>query len=195
MSQLRKIQRNVEREEEGQVPEDHQRLPVGKILSAPVKGDFLALPLFAWISLRAKTQIPLVMITVLLIRSLEEPMPCGTLLIELPVFEDNRLNIVAALERFGWDGRAWPLDPGWPDGEKVEEENLRALMKQAGLKATLTFPPGEHGVLAQSVTVSRAKGPFLMPPLSPPTKEVDPYKLEKFVELCSNPSRLMLGAN
>jgi hypothetical protein len=198
MSQLRKLQRNVERqegeEEEGiEVPPNHRELPTGKLLSPPVRGDFLALPLFGWVALRAGDRVPLVMLTLLLIRSLEDPMPRGTLEVTLPVLGKTEMATLAALERFGWDGRVWPTDEGWPSGDSVEEDNIRELMRQAKLRATLTFPPNASGASAQTVTVSRAQGPFLMPPLPAPDGEPDPVKLAKLMTLCADPSTMLLS--
>lgn len=195
MSQLRKLQRNIVHQEEAAdaVPDNHRDLPVGRLLSEPTKGDFLALPLFGWIASRRGTGTPLVMLTVLLIRSLEDPSPRGTLQIELPVYEASELATLAALERFGWDGRVWPLDDGWPSSDSVEEANIRSLMEQAKLKSTLTFPPGEKGVSLQPVTVSRARGDFLMPPLPAPEGEPDPVKLARLRALCADPSTMLLS--
>lgn len=166
---------------------DHRKLPVGTVVSNPIKGDFLALPLFGWVAQRAQTDTPLVMVVVLLMRSLEDPRPRGTLSIELPVFEDTEKATVAALERFGWDGRVWPVDDGWPTGSAADEEQITALMEQAHLRATMTFPPSDSGVQAQSVSVQRSQGPFLMPPLPEPEGEVDESKLLRLRQLCENP--------
>jgi hypothetical protein len=196
MSQLRKLQRNVERQEnaeEVEVPHNHRELPTGKLLSPPVKGDFLALPLFGWVALRAGDRVPLVMLTLLLMNSLEDPSPRGTLEVTLPVLEKTEMATLATLERFGWDGRVWPTDEGWPSGNSVEETNIRELMSLAGLRATFTFPPSESGASAQSVTVSRAQGPFLMPPLPTPVGESDPVKLAKLRGLCADPSTMLLS--
>lgn len=168
-------------------PEGHHKLPTGEVVSDPIKGDFLAIPLFGWVSLRNKTDTPLVMLTVLLIRSLEDPQPRGTLRIELPVFEDTEAATVAALERFGWDGRVWPVDDGWPAGSEDDETQLLSLMDSAGLRATMTFPPGEEGIQAQPVSVQRARGPFLMPPLPEPAKPPSTVLIEKLQQLCANP--------
>jgi len=167
-------------------PPNHLQLPTGEIVSDPVKGDFLAIPLFGWVSLRKKTDTPLVMLTVLLIKSLEEPMPQGTLRIELPVLEETEAAVVAALERFGWDGRVWPVDDGWPSGSEDDETQVIELMSKAGLRATMTFPPGEQGIQAQPVSVQRARGPFLMPPLPEPEKAPNPVIVEKLQHLCQN---------
>jgi hypothetical protein len=165
---------------------DHRTLPTGNVISNPVKGDFLALPLFGWIAQRAdENKTPLVMLAVLLLRSIENPTPRGTLQIELPVLPETELATLATLERFGWDGRVWPVDDGWPTGSEADEANILALMEQATLRATMTFPSDKAG--AQTVSVQRAKGPFLMPPLPEPEGDVDPVKLEKFRTLCANP--------
>lgn len=166
---------------------DHRKLPVGTIVSSPIKGDFLALPLFGWVAKRAQVDTPLVMVTTLLMRSLEDPQPRGTLQIELPVMEETELATLAALVRFGWDGRVWPIDDGWPTGAEADEEQLLALMESATLRATMTFPPGDNGVQAQSVSVQRARGPFLMPPLPEPEGEPDQAKLLRLRQLCENP--------
>lgn len=173
----------TEAEEAPEVPVDHLKLPVGTIVSDPVKGDFLTIPLFGWIGHRVRTRTPLVMLTTLLIPSLEEPAPRGTLQIELPIFEDTELQTLAVLERYGWDGRVWPHDPGWPDSDDEQAESLKGLIAQADLKSTFVFP--NSGALP--VTVSRARGPFLMPPLEAATEEANPVKLAKLRELCSRP--------
>jgi hypothetical protein len=185
MSSLRKIQRTMGRnteEEQG----DHQKLPTGMIKSSPVKGEFLALPLFGWVGVRKKLGTPLVMLMTLLMRSAEDTHPRGTLQIELPVWPETELATLDALIRFGWDGRVWPKDEGWPAGTP-DEEMVTALLTQSNLKATLTFPSGEKGASAQPVVVSRARGPFLMPPLPEPVNPVDPAKLEYLRMLCQNP--------
>ena len=167
---------------------DHRTLPTGEIISNPVKGDFQALPLFGWMGKRDRVDTPLVMLVVLLMRSTEDPIPRGTLRIEHPVFPETELAILAELERFGWDGRVWPVDEGWPTGAEVDEGNILTLMEQAAVRATLTFPPnGNQGVPVQPVTVTRSRGPFLMPALRAPEGEPDPVKLIRFRQLCENP--------
>jgi len=168
---------------------DHLKLPVGKVISVPVKGKFLTLPLFGWIGIREKKNTPLVMLILMLFRSLEDPVPRGTLQIELPVHEDTELAVLAALGRFGWDGRVWPEEEGWPPPDSDDEANLVALLEQSGnLRNTMTFPPGEEGSAVQEVTIERATGPFLMPPLPKPAEEPDEHKLKRLRELCANPA-------
>jgi hypothetical protein len=161
---------------------------VGKVISDPVKGEFFALPLFGWVGVREQKNTPLVMLVLMLFRSVDDPRPRGTLQIELPVHEDTELATLAVLERFGWDGRIWPEEEGWPPPGSDDEANLLALLEQSGnLLNTFTFPPGEEGAAAQKVDVQRARGPFLMPPLPKPEGEPDEYKLKKLRELCANP--------
>jgi len=195
MSQLRKIKRNAEKEEEQQVPEDHDRYPVGKVLTDPVKGEFLILPLLSWVSLRAKTKVPLVMLRALLIEPTGEMSPKGLIQIEMPVYPETERGVLGVLERFGWDGRIWPLERGWPDEEQVEADNLRTCLNQAVLKNTLVFPPSPtgEGVSAQPINVARARGPFLMQHLPIPEGEPNQLLLDRLRELCLNPQKLQEG--
>jgi hypothetical protein len=167
---------------------DHRMLPVGKVLSDPIKGKFLSLPLFSWVGIREKTETPLVMVTLLLLpQSKLSSRPAGTLQVEMPVFDETLENTVAALGRYGWDGRVWPKDDGWPTGSPMDEEHLQHMMEASGLKNTLVFPPSDKGDAVQEVNVARAKGPFLMPPL-PVADKVDPQKVERLSKLCEDPS-------
>lgn len=166
---------------------DHRKLPVGQVMTQPLKGEFRGLPLFGWVAMRAKTDTPLVMLGILLMREVEgELRPRGTLQIENPIFEDTELPTVALLEQLGWDGRVWPIDDGWPQGE-ADEEQVLALMEQAGLRATMTFPPGEQGHAMIPLNVQRAQGPFLMPPWEEPTQEPSQYLVDKLRLICGDP--------
>jgi hypothetical protein len=205
MSLLRKIERRAARQaaktngaSEKALGEDaHYHLPVGQILSSPIKGDFLGIPLFGWVGRRDKTNTPLVMISLVLIRSLKDPKPRGTLLWELPVLPETKLATLNVLEEFNWDGRIWPSDPGWPTGFERDEQNIKVLLERAGLVATFAFPPKElppdengvpqTGSASRPFTVSRAQGPFLMPPLDEPKGEPDPLKLLRLQALCEDP--------
>jgi hypothetical protein len=170
-------------------PENHLKLPVGKVLSDPIKGDFYYLPLLGWIGVRETTETPLVMVTTTIFKSLEEPYPQGTLILEWPVFEDTELAVLAALESLGWDGRIWPRDSGWPEGnDEVDEENLREFLKQAKLAHTLVFPIQEGGAVAGKVSIQRARGPFLMPSLPQPTGSPNPERLAALRALCKDPT-------
>lgn len=167
---------------------DHRKLPVGKLVSPPIKGEFLSLPLLSWIGVREKVDTPLVLLVVMLFKSMEDMEPRGTLQIELPVIEETQLATVAFLESYGWDGRIWPHDEGWPLEGTDEETNTRAMIEQAELSNTLVFPGADEGFNPPLVKVGRARGPFLMPPLPKPETEPDLLKVEKLTELCNNPS-------
>lgn len=195
MSQLRKIQRNVEKRDEEEnseelVPANHLMLPVGKVLSAPVRGEHLTLPLFGWTAARAKEGTPLVMLVLVLLNPETFEMT-GTLQVEMPVFTETEHATLSVLQGYGWDGRIWPTEPGWPDGNQAEEDNLRDLLSKAKLKATFVFPPRESGVSAQTVNISRARGPFLMPPLLDPDMEPDQELLAKFREVVTSPKKFL----
>lgn len=191
MSQLRKIQRSVQRKEDEEnneeiIPVDHKKLPVGKVLSDPVRGEHLTIPLFGWVALRAQEATPLVMLVVVLLDP-ETKDTKGTLQIEFPIFTETEDSTLSVLEGYGWDGRLWPTDEGWPTGDEVEETQLKELLRQANLKATFVFPPGSSGYSAQMVNITRARGPFLMPPLLDPDSKPSQERLERFRQVVTNP--------
>ncbi len=167
---------------------DHNKLPVGTVIGSPLRGTFSALPIFGYVALREKTNVPLVMLTVLLLRGEEgkDLRPHGAMKIELPVYPETEDVIVHTLDKLGWDGRVWPNDDGWPTGEPQEGE-ISNMMDSAKLRATMTFPPKPEGVATMSVDVQRARGPFLMPPLEQPEGEVDATKRDKLRHLCETP--------
>lgn len=191
MSKLRTLRRNLaarderERKEDPEatlVPDNHLKLPIGQLVTAlEVKGEFLATPVLGWIAKRIKTRIPLVMVIFWLFD--EDGQPGGMLRIEFPVYPETEKDTLHYLETLGWDGRVWPAEPGWPDGDELETENIKALMAQADLNNTLAFPSKEDGSLAVKVLVERESGPFVMPPLSKATGEEKYY--DRFRELCS----------
>jgi len=193
MSQLRKIQRNNERQEDELVPDNFQKLPEGRVLTSPIKGDFWTMPLFAWVRLQVKTRIPYVVVRMLLVRSAEDMNPRGILEVAMPFLAETERATLAVLERYGWDGRSWPRDEGWPDGDDAGGTNLRALMETASIKATLPFPPTDKGHALQPVSVTRARGPFLMPPLPEPEGEPDLWKLERLRGFCKDPTTMLLS--
>jgi len=161
---------------------DHHKLPVGQILSAPVKGDFISMPLFGCMGIRAKVGTPLVLITLALMRKNDhEKRPRGWLRVELPILPETQNATLAALERYGWTGQIWPTDG--PLEDPANEVQLKSLLDASNLAATLVF----SGTQLQDVAVSRAQGPFLMPPLPEAEGEPDPVKLTRLLELCADP--------
>ncbi len=190
MSKLRTIRRNVERKhdedvEDETIPDNHLKLPVGQVLVSPdtVKGEYIAIPLLGWFARRLKTRIPLVMIRFMLFDA--DTMPSGIFQVEFPVYPETEHDTLRYLEDLGWDGRIWPENPGWPDGDEVESANLRATLETAGLSETLVFPPKAEGAAttAVKVVVERETGPFVMPALEKATGEEKHY--DRFRELCS----------
>jgi hypothetical protein len=176
----RKLRRAEEDRE--QVTEAQQRLPTGKVVSSPVNGEFQALPMLGWISLRKTTEVRLLMLAFLLLR---EGKVRGMLHIEFPLYPETERNTLGMLQMFGWDGRIWPKDEGWPTGSDDEESHKHFLM-DTGLEASLIFPPGSGGNATMPVNVSRAKGPFFMPPLPEAEVDPDPKLMARFKELCQD---------
>jgi hypothetical protein len=176
----RKVRRSTESE---LVTEAQQRLPVGKVVSAPVKGEFRGLPLMGWISLRKNSEVRLLMLALLLIR--DEGVK-GILHVEIPIYPETETDAIRLLQSFGWDGRTWPTDPGWPTGTD-DEANHKHFLEQSGLVASLVFPPVEGGSHAtMNVDIQRAKGNFFMPPLPEAAGEPDPKLVARFQEICQD---------
>lgn len=142
----------------------HNHLPTGQVVSDPVKGNFLGMPILGWVSKQQSTDLPVVMLAALLLRASNFE-TVGTLRMEFPIAnEDAKASTLAMLAAYGWDGRVWPADAGWPT-DSEEEEHVNDLLKGAGLQATLTFPPHpDRGAATLPVSVPRARGPFLMEP-------------------------------
>lgn len=176
----RKFKRAEERQE--LVTEEQQRLPVGRVVTSPVKGEFLALPMLAWVSLRKGTDIRLLMMALFLLR---DGKISGMINIEFPIYPETEQNTIAMLQKYGWDGRIWPTDPGWPSGTP-DEEGHRDILDQVALVASIVFPPVGDGHAAMNVSVERAKGNFFMPPLPEAEVDLDPALVARFRELCEN---------
>lgn len=176
------IGRKLRKAEKDQVTEEQQRLPTGKIVSSPVKGEFTALPVLGWISLRKSTEIRLVMLAMLLFR---DGKICGMFHVELPVYPETERDIISCLQRLGWDGRLWPRDAGWPD-ESNDEEGHRVLLESTQLAASMVFPPVGDGHATMNVHVTRARGPFFMSPLSKAEEDPDQKLVDRFHELCQD---------
>jgi hypothetical protein len=192
MSILRKFQRKQDQALVSGEPitEAQKRYPTGKVVSSPIKGEYLTFPLLGWMAVRAQESTPLVMLALAL---LKDDRIRGTLHVEIPIYEgETDKAAFAALERFGWNGRVW--EPGadtWPTGDAANEEQLKMLLDGTGLRATLTFPPDSetNNVQAQTVEVMRANGPFFMEPLAQPETEPDPEKFAAFMTLCREVAR------
>lgn len=184
---LRTIKRQKDRDSD-ELPIAQQRLPTGRVLTEPVKGEFISVAMIGWIALRERDRIPLVMLVVgLLPKDARQVAPLATLEIELPLHGETMAATVAALERYGWSGRTWTEgDSHWPTGSEDERE-LAGLLAQVGLRATFTFPPdpATGDVRAQALEVTRASGRFLMPPLEEPKEPPDPNLVKALTELAA----------
>ncbi len=182
---LRKLKRQRDRDAE-ELSSAQQKLPTGRLVTAPVKGQFACFPVYGTIAMRDRDQIPLVMLVVALLGGDVEEGLKGLLEIELPLYVETETATVACLERYGWSGRIWKEgDAHWPTGDDGAFEQLRGFMAEAGLQASLTFPPdpetGNHH--AQSVEVTRAAGRFLMPPLEVPTEPPGEDRVKAFRDI------------
>lgn len=165
------------------VTEAQQRLLVGKVVTSPVKGPFMGLPVLGWISVRKVTEIRLLMLGLLLLR---DGKISGMLHVECPIYPETERNTLWMLQKFGWDGRVWPRDEGWPTGSD-DEEGHRHFLMQTGLEASLVFPPTETGGHAtMSVDIQRAKGNFFMPPLPEAESDPDQKLVARLQELCQD---------
>ncbi len=126
---------------------------------------------------------PVVGLQVLLLRRLEFKV-VGSMTIGMPVTPKTELYVNALLQTFGWDGRVWPDDGGWPTGSS-DEEQIQQLMDKAGLISTLTFPSTENGVPLVEMPVAKVSAPFHLAPF----EEVNspPVHLARFRALVNNP--------
>lgn len=172
---LRKLKRQQDRDSVELRPEE-QRLPTGRVVGSPLKGEFLSLPLLGWISKRARDQIPLVMLHLALLD--KEFSLRGALEVELPLYIDTEAATLAALERYGWSGATWALGEPAPAGNASLGELLTDLMTKASENLQATFVFAADPTPTQPVEVTRAQGRFLMPPLPPPSGPPTPDRIE-----------------
>lgn len=171
---------------DSEVSEAQQRLPVGQVVTRPVKGDFHGLPVLGWVSRRKDQDTRLLMLALLLLRNNQLE---GMLQMECPVYPETERAVVGTLQRLGWDGRIWPMEDGWPTGVIEDEQNIRHFLNTAKLEATLVFPPNSDLVNALlPLTVERAAGKFLMPPLPEPPDPLSPVLIDRFTQLCHVPT-------
>lgn len=185
---LRTLKRRQDRAQQ-ELTIDQQKLPTGRVLTEPLRGQFLSFPLLAWMAIRERDGTPLVML-VLALLELDQREIRGTLEIELPIYDDTELATLAALERYGWAGDVWALGdpPPWENTDLAE--HLKGLLSQTStkLRATLVFAPDSAtgNTFAQTVEVLRAKGRFLMPPLEVPLTSPDAHRLQILRDLRDN---------
>jgi hypothetical protein len=185
-SSARKIKRKqdlaAKEAHNAELTEEQMRLPSGKVITSPVRGVFQTFPLLGWVARRQKSDTPLVMLALALLRS---DKMFGVLHVELPFYKgETDAAVVEALKRYGWKGGFWQQgSEEWPTGDPANEEQLDVLLHEsASLKGTLTFPPSEEGQAVQEVEIGRARGSFLMPPL-PEAEEPDEALIARLHEL------------
>lgn len=185
----RKLKRKKPDEDHRTKGVDHRLLPTGRVTTEPVKGEFQGLPLLAWCGIREGVNTPILNLLLSLMKDVQSSEISGGLHIELPILDDTLHPIVGMLQRFNWEGKVWPLDTNvsWPLPGSVDEQNIRGLLRQSGLRATLLFPPSEQGYATLPVDVQRARGPFLMPPLEPPAEPPPAELLERFQQAYRDP--------
>jgi len=188
-SVARKLRRRPLEEDPRTKGVDHRLLPTGRVTTEPVKGKFQGLPLVAWCGIRSGVNTPILNLALSLMRDPREAVIAGGLHIEFPILDETTGAIVAMLQRFNWQGKVWPLDTDvtWPLPGSVDEANLRGLLKQSGLRSTFLFPPSDQGYATLPVSVLRARGPFLMPPLEPPNEEPPTELVERFQHVYRDP--------
>jgi hypothetical protein len=112
----------------------------------------------------------------------EVPQVLGTCLLDTPARETNQRALAGWLAKLGWDGRVWPKEEGWPDGqEDMEKAVLKAAMKHK-VAHVLVFPSGDLSSAAQSLEVKNSSGWFPLAPLEDP-QDLDPFILERYQAL------------
>lgn len=165
--------------------EKHLELPVGEMISGPLKGDFQAMPVVSWIGVREIKATPLVMVAAVLLPLDNVEFIQGTILLEIPVTSTNESDVCRFLESVGWSGKLWPGDA--VDADTVD--TLHSLSEQFSLRKTLVFDAEDPSLF--KVTVQRPRGPFLMPAI--PTADVPPQDttLQKFREILLNPTQFV----
>jgi hypothetical protein len=133
---------------------------------------------------------PVVGLQVLLLRRLEFKF-VGSMTIGLPVTPKTELYVNALLQTFGWDGRVWPDEEGWPTGTP-DEQQIQQLLDRAGLISTLTFPSTENGAPLIEMPVAKTSAPFHLAPF----EEVNspPVHLARFRALVHNPPAFRKGS-
>lgn len=82
------------------------------------------------------------------------------------------------LATLGWDGRLWPTEAGWPDGQP---ESVRAtieqMLKEAEIPHTMVFPPTSKGLRLLNVLVAKGGGEVF--PLDPEISADDRFPVSK----------------
>lgn len=137
-------------------------------------GPFRLLPVLGWMQ-KNKDSTLMVRLSCLLLRVYDDKQ-MGTLGWHLPVNERTEATVCRILTSFGWDGRLWPIDPGWPDGASGGKEatGLKQLLLESRLFATFIFPPEPQGSRVLRIEVIKTAGDFPLAPEFPVDELVEP---------------------
>lgn len=185
MSFARKLSRSWSKKSStGTIRNWDPELPVAKIQdsSIQIRGSALLFPLCSFLT-TSTHQGEVLRTEALLFRFEEEaPKVIGTCLLDFPVREENKTQLVGWLSGLGWDGRVWPREPGWPDeAADMEKAILKAAMKHK-VAHVLVFPSGDLSSTAQSIEVKSPSGWFPLEPLAQ-MQDIDPFLVERFLAL------------
>lgn len=188
-SSARKVKKQQEQKTSAKVglTDAQKRLPSGRLTTPPIRGTYNSIPLLSWMARRNEENIPLVMLGLALLD--EKNTMVGNLQVEYPIYKgETDAAVVEQLKKYGWKGGVWSDGATeWPTGDPQNEDLISTLVHDTHtLKSTMTFPPNDEGQNAVvAVTIGRANGPFLMPPLTEP-EEPDEELVQRLHDLCDN---------
>lgn len=149
-------------------------------------GPYRILPVLGWVrSVHGTAHLSL---SCLMLRVYDDKQ-VGTLGWSIPLNERTLQGACGLLTSLGWDGRVWPVEPGWPDGLK-DEQGLRVLLAESRVFATFVFPPIDQGSRVLKVIISKTTAPFPLSPEVPADDFIGPTEaqLEKLAALAADPS-------
>lgn len=157
---LTKKQEKTLKEYERLTPREN--LAYGSLTSSnPKPGTYRFMPLLGHISVYSG-QTYLIIQGILLLTYQDKH--AGTISWTIPLNKGTKEEGLALLAALGWDGRVWPDDAGWPDGDQHEATGLERLLYESYIDASLVFPPHpERGSRVIRVLVSKSNGRFPMP--------------------------------
>ncbi len=150
---------------------DPRDVAYGRVIGGDVHpGPYRILPVLGW--MRKEKGVIGVTLSCILLRIYDDK-HMGSLGWNIPVNERTEKAVCRALTSFGWDGRIWPLDPGWPDGGD-EARGFQQLLHESHLFSSFVFPPEPQGSRVLRVDVMALSKPFALPPEFPAEDVVEP---------------------
>lgn len=176
---------------------DPRDLARGRIIGADPDahpGPFRLLPVLGW--LRPQEKYLFLALSTIMLRVYDDR-HMGTLGWSIPITERTERKVCGLLTSFGWDGRIWPQDPGWPDDAPTELAGLQPLLRDARLISTFVFPPEVQGSRVLRVDVSKISTDFPLPYECPSADYEEPteQQWDKFKALCQDPSMFVPDPN